>query len=74
VVVDDLSRKYEEEGSFFSLSFTLPSWLHVVHWEWLQGPKLSYLIQQLQHQYPASLGYSWNNEELCYKGCLYLSK
>jgi hypothetical protein len=31
VVVDALSRKYEEEGSLFSLSFIVLDWLQVVH-------------------------------------------
>jgi hypothetical protein len=30
VVVDALSRKYEEEGSLFSLSFIVPDWLQAV--------------------------------------------
>jgi hypothetical protein len=30
VVVDALSRKYEEEGSLFSLSFNVPDWLQAV--------------------------------------------
>jgi hypothetical protein len=30
VVVDALSRKYEDEGSLFSLSFIVPDWLQVV--------------------------------------------
>jgi hypothetical protein len=30
VVVDALSRKYEEEGSFFFLSFIVPDWLQAV--------------------------------------------
>jgi hypothetical protein len=33
VVVDALSRKYEDNGSLFSLSFILPDWLQVVHQE-----------------------------------------
>jgi hypothetical protein len=74
VVVDALSKKYEEEGSLFSLSFIVPYWLQVVRQEWLQDPKLSLLIQQLQHHSPASLGYSWHNEEIHYKGHLYLRK
>jgi hypothetical protein len=53
VVVDALSRKYEEEGSLFSLSFIVPYWLQVVHQEWLQDPKISHLIQQLQHHSPS---------------------
>jgi hypothetical protein len=31
VVVDALSRKYEDEGSLFFLSFIVPDWLQVVH-------------------------------------------
>jgi hypothetical protein len=74
VVVDALSRKYEDEGSLFPLSFIVPDWLQVVQWEWLQDPKIVRLIQQLQSNSLISLGYSWNNDELCYKGRLYLSK
>jgi hypothetical protein len=74
VVVDALSRKYEDEGSLFSLSFIVPDWLQVVRQEWLQDPKSSQLIHQLQSKAPASPGYSWLHEELRYKGHLYLSK
>jgi hypothetical protein len=42
--------------------------------EWLQDPKSSHLIQQLQSKAPAPLGYSWLQDELRYKGRLYLSK
>jgi hypothetical protein len=74
VVVDDLSRKYEEDGSLFSISFIVSIFLKTVHQEWFQDPKLSHLIQQLQ-QYPHAYSrYSWNNEELHYKGHLYLIK
>jgi hypothetical protein len=58
-VVDALSRKYEDEGSFFSLSFIVPDWLQAVRQEWLQDPKSLYMIQQLQLKAPAPLGYSW---------------
>jgi len=51
VVVDSLLRKYEEEGSLFSLSFIVADWLQAIHQEWLQDPKISILIQTLQ-QYP----------------------
>jgi hypothetical protein len=74
VVVDALSRKYEDEGSLFSLSFIVPDWLQAVCQEWLQDPKSSHLIQQLQNKAPAPLGYSWLQDELRYKGRLYLSK
>jgi hypothetical protein len=74
VVVDALSRKYEEDGSLFSLSFIVPDWLQAVCQELLQDPKIYSLLYQLQHNSLVSLGYSWCNEELRYKGCLYLCK
>jgi hypothetical protein len=74
VVVDALYRKYEEDGSLFSLSFIVRDWLQVVRQEWLQDPKISSLLHQLQHNSPVSTGYSWHNEELRYKGHLYLCK
>jgi hypothetical protein len=64
VVVDALSRKYEDEGSIFSLSFIVPDWLQVVRQEWLQDPKSLYLIQQLQSNALASPGYSWLHDEI----------
>jgi hypothetical protein len=48
VVADALSQKYEDEGSLFSLSFIVPDWLQVVRQEWIQDPKSSQLIHQLQ--------------------------
>jgi hypothetical protein len=74
VAVDSLSRKYEDEGSLFSMSFIVPYWLQVVHREWLQDPKILHVIQQLQANSPVSPRYSWHNDELYYKVCLYLSK
>jgi hypothetical protein len=73
VVADALSRKYEE-GSLFSLSFIVPDWIQAVRQEWLQDPKSSHLIQQLQTKAPAPPGHSWLQDELQYKGRLYLSK
>jgi hypothetical protein len=74
VVADTLSWKYEDEGSLFSLPFIVPDWLQAVHQEWLQDPKSSHLIQQLHNKAPAPLGFSWLQNELRYKGHLYLSK
>jgi hypothetical protein len=31
MVVDNISRKYEEEGSLFSLSFIVLYWIQAVH-------------------------------------------
>jgi hypothetical protein len=64
VVANALSRKYEDEGSLFSLSFIVPYWLRVVRQEWLQDPKSSQLIQQLKSSAPASPGYSWLHDDL----------
>jgi hypothetical protein len=47
VAADALSRKYEDEGSFFSLSFIVLDWLQAIRQEWLQDPKSSQLIQKL---------------------------
>jgi hypothetical protein len=74
VVADALSRKYEDEGSLFSLSFIVLDWLQVVHQEWIQDPKSSHLIQQLKNKALAPPGYSWIQDELRYKGRLYLNK
>jgi hypothetical protein len=64
VVVDALSKKYEDEGSLFSLSFIVPDWLQAVRQEWLQDSKSLHLIQQLQSDSSVSLGYSLLNDEL----------
>jgi hypothetical protein len=74
VVVNALSRKYEDEGSLFSLSFIVLAWLQDVHQEWLHDPKILHLIPQFQANSLVSPGYSWHNDELSYKVRLYLSK
>jgi hypothetical protein len=74
VVAYSLSQKYEEDGSLFSLSFIVPDWLEAVHQKWLQDTKISILLHQLQHNSFFSPGYSWHNEEVRYKGRLYLCK
>jgi hypothetical protein len=58
VVANALSRKYEEEGSLFSLSFIVPDWLQAVRQEWLQDTKSLHLIQQLQTNSLSPPGYS----------------
>jgi hypothetical protein len=74
VVLDALSRKYEDEGSLFSLSFSVLDWLQAIRQEWLHNPKSLHMIQQLQSNSSSSPRYSWLNNELRYKGHLYLSK
>jgi hypothetical protein len=74
VVVSSLSQKYEDEGSLFSLSFIVPYWLQAVGQEWLQDQNISSLVHQLPHNSSVSPGYSCHNEEILYKGRLYLCK
>jgi hypothetical protein len=74
VIADALTKKYEDEGSLFSLSFIVSYWLQAVRQEWLHDPKSSHLIQQWQSNSPVFPGYSWLNDEIQYKGNLYLSK
>jgi hypothetical protein len=74
VVVDSLSRKYEDEGSLFFVSFIVPYWLQTISKVWLQDPKILCLIQQLQDNSLVSPGYPCDNDEIRYKGRLYLSK
>jgi hypothetical protein len=62
LLVDSLSRKYEEEVSLFSLSSIVPNWLQVIRKERMQDPKLYRLIQKWEHHSRASPGYSWHNE------------
>jgi hypothetical protein len=57
VVVDALYKKYEEDRFLFSLSFMVIDWLEEVHHEWLQDPKLSRIIEKMQHDLQAYLGY-----------------
>ena len=73
VVVDALSRKYEE-GSLFSLSFIVANWLQAIRQKWFQDPKISSLIQKLQQDPQVDPRYYWHNEDFLYKGHLYLSK
>jgi hypothetical protein len=74
LVADALSRKYEEEGSLISLPFIAVDWLNDLCKEWLADPKLTILFQQLQMAPNSYQGYTWKNEELCYKGHLYLKQ
>jgi hypothetical protein len=56
VVADALSQNYEEEGSLFSLSFTIPDCLQAVFQKWLQDPKSLHMIQKLKTNAPAPPG------------------
>jgi hypothetical protein len=45
VVVDALSRQFEEDGSLFALSLPSLGWLEEAHKEWLENNTLRKLIQ-----------------------------
>jgi len=73
VVANALSRKYEDEGSFFSLSFIVAYWLNGVDKEWFAIPKISHVIQQLERETHTYQGYTQHSEEIHYKEYLYLN-
>jgi hypothetical protein len=59
VVVDALSRKYEEEGSLFSFILTTLDWLIEARQEWLENDTMVQLIQRLQEDPIPPKGYTW---------------
>jgi hypothetical protein len=56
VVIVSFSRKNEEKGSLFSLSFIVLDRVNDSHKEWLTYPNISRLIQQLQMEPHAHQG------------------
>jgi hypothetical protein len=59
VVVDALSRQFEEDGSFFALSLPILGWLEEAHQEWLENDTIVQLIQRLQEDPNPPKGYTW---------------
>jgi len=47
VVVDALSRKFEDDGSLFALSLPNHSWFEEVHQEWMDNTPKKQFIQRL---------------------------
>jgi len=45
IVVDALSKQFEEEGSLLALSLPSPRWLEESHKEWIANNTLRKLIQ-----------------------------
>jgi hypothetical protein len=64
----------KKKDPFFLFPSLHPDWFPALHQEWLQDPKSSHLIQKLHTKASAPPRYSWLQDELRYKGCLYLSK
>jgi hypothetical protein len=59
VVVDALSRKYEEEGSLFSLSFLVPNWIAGGTSRMVNRCQDMHMIHQLQVNPHAHPSYTW---------------
>jgi hypothetical protein len=74
VVVDALSRQFEEDGSLFSLSLPSPGWLEEACKEWLENDTLRKLIQWLQVDPNPPKSYTWKQDTLWYKGHIVLEK
>lgn len=76
VVVDALSRKEEEVGpsSAVLMALTLPisKWMEVLEREWLVDPKLQKIIEELKIEPTRHPSYTWNHDQLRYKGRLVL--
>jgi hypothetical protein len=75
VVVDALSRKDEDVEAFLcAISIIQPDWIIEARDEWKNDEKVWTLIQRLQQDSSASDTFTWKNDSLWYKECLYLCK
>jgi hypothetical protein len=75
VVVDALSRNDEDVEAFlYAISIIQPDWIIEARDEWKNDEKLWTLIQRLQQDSSASDTFTWKNDSLWYKDCLYLCK
>jgi len=74
VVVDALSRQYEEEWSPFTLSLPIPKWLEEAYQELLTNHIVVQLIQRLQEDPNPHKGYTWKQYTLKYKGHIAMVK
>jgi hypothetical protein len=75
VVADALSRKDEDVEAFlYAISIIQPDWIIEARDEWKNDEKVWTLIQRLQQDSSASNTFTWKNDSLWYKYCLYLCK
>jgi hypothetical protein len=73
VVVDALSRKDEDVEAFLcAISIIQLYWIIEARDEWKNDEKVWTLIQRLQQDSNASDTFTWKNDSLWYKDCLYL--
>jgi hypothetical protein len=74
-VADALSRKDEDVEAFlYAISILQPDWIIEARDEWKNVEKVWTLIQRLQQDSSASDTFTWKNDSLWYKYCLYLCK
>jgi hypothetical protein len=72
VVADALSRKDEYVEAFlYAISIIQPDWIIEAR-EWKKDKKVCTLIQMLKQDSSASDTFTWKNDSLWYKDCLYL--
>ena len=75
VVADALSRKDEDvEALLRAISIIQPDWINEAREEWKNDEEVWELIQKLQQDSGTSDTFSWKNDLLWYKDCLYLCK
>jgi hypothetical protein len=75
VVADALSRKDEYVEAFlYAILIIQPDWIIEAGDEWKNDEKVWTLIQRLQQDSSASDTFTWKNDSLWYKDCLYLCK
>jgi len=75
VVADALSRKDEDvEALLCTISIIQPYWINEAREEWKNDKEVGELIRKLQQYSSTSDTFSWKNDSLWYKDCLYLCK
>ena len=75
VFADALSRNNEEvEALLCALSIIQLDWITEARDEWKKDEEVWTFIQKLQHVPSTSDTFSWKNDSLWYKYCLYLCK
>ena len=73
VIADALSCQFEEESTLLTISLPIPEWIEEAHKQWFSHPLLSQLITKLQVDPNSIVGYSWQDEILCYKDNVVIS-
>ena len=67
VVVNALSRQFEDESTLLSISLPIPNWIEEAHKEWFSHPSLSQIINNLREDPNSSIEYNWKDEIFRYK-------